>query len=166
VAVRRNGIALVGFMGAGKSTVGRHLAQQLGWPFVDTDEVLAGRYGPVHEQITREGLGVFREREKELALSLCDGVARVLATGGGTLLDATVREELPRHYGLVLLDVPLEVAARRVEGDGSRPRPLWDEGVAQRYEERRGLYQMAELRLDATEPVQALVEEIVAWRRR
>jgi shikimate kinase len=165
LAVRRSGIALVGFMGAGKTTVGRELAHQLGWPLLDLDDALAERYGPVHEQIAREGLPVFRERERELALSLCDGVPRVLATGGGTLLDPAVRAELPRHYVLVLLDVPLEVAGRRVQQDGSRPRPLWDEAVAQRYEERRGLYQMAELRLDGTRSVQELVDEIVAWTR-
>jgi hypothetical protein len=57
------------------------------------------------------------------------------------------------------------VSSRMSRGSGSRPRPLWDEAVAQRYEERRGLYQMAELRLDGTRSVQELVDEIVAWTR-
>lgn len=152
-------------MGAGKSTVGRSVAQRLGWPFVDLDERLTERYGPIAEQVVSHGLAAFRAREREEALSLCMSLSNdapiVLATGGGTLLDPEVRSMLSRQFALVWLDLPLQAAAARVGDDPGRP--LWDEAVKQRYEERLPLYSLAPLRLDATQPVPALVEQIVEW---
>lgn len=137
------GVALVGFMGAGKSAVGRALAELLGWPLVDLDQVLVERHGPIEAQIREHGVPVFRARERAAALSLCDGVRRVLATGGGTFEDPEVRDALRAAYRTVFLDVPLAgIAARVGEGSG---RPLWGPDVAERFARRRPAYALAEL---------------------
>ena len=156
----RAGIALVGFMGSGKTTVGRALARRLGWSFVDLDDRLASRHGPIADQIALDGLGAFRRREVAAAIELCDGRARVLATGGGTWIEREARDALARGYLAVWLDAPLDVISARVgDGDG---RPLWDERVGMRYEERRPLYATAPVRVDAEQPVERIVDQIVA----
>jgi shikimate kinase len=154
------GIALIGFMGSGKTTVGRALAARLGWPFVDLDAELAAAFGPIADQIARDGEPAFRARERARALALCDGQRRVLATGGGTWLDASVRLAIGGAYRTAWLDVPLDVVAGRV-GDGEG-RPLWDDRVGVRYEERRPLYAEAALRVDGDAPVDAIVDRILA----
>ncbi|MEZ4236134.1 MAG: shikimate kinase [Myxococcota bacterium] len=138
----RPGVALVGFMGSGKSSVGRALAERLGWPLVDLDEVLVARYGPIAEQVRRDGLARFRAREREAALALCDGVQRVLATGGGTFEDDEVRAALRAAYRTVFLDVPLEAIAARIGAGAGRP--LWDAEVPARYAARLPRYREAE----------------------
>lgn len=157
------GLALVGFMGAGKSTVGRALSARLGRPFLDTDDVLTARFGPPAVQIGQEGEAAFRAREAALVDEL---VARaggeVLATGGGLVVDPLVRARLRTAYDLVALDAPLEVLAERV-GAGD-DRPLWDADVAARFATRRSAYGDADLVLPTAErDVDAVVEAIVAW---
>lgn len=133
------GLALVGFMGAGKSTVGRVLAGRLGWPFVDTDQVLIRRFGAIAAQL-RDGEASFRAREAEVVRELCDESLRVLATGGGAFLDEASRRCLEASYDTVYLAAPLHVLADRVAGAG---RPLWDDDVVQRFEVRRPVYETA-----------------------
>jgi shikimate kinase len=132
----RRGVALVGFMGAGKSTVGRALADRVGWPMVDLDQILVERHGPIDAQIRGEGIAVFRARERAAALALCDGGLRVLATGGGTFEDAEVRDALRAAYRTVFLDVPLDVIAARLESGGRRTDQRTPLGVTSR--ENRG----------------------------
>ncbi len=132
-------------MGAGKSTLGRRLAEELGWSFVDLDERLAREHGPVADQIRLEGEPVFRARERELALACCDGARRVLALGGGAWADPILREALPRHYLTVWLRAPLGVLAARAAGSD---RPLWDDRVAERLAAREPVYALADRVLD------------------
>lgn len=154
------GVALGGFMATGKTTVGRALSNRLGLPFVDLDQVIEAVHGPIPEQFRVDGEQAFRRREREALEALCDGGARVLATGGGAWVDPRNRRSLRRSYRTVVLDAPMEVLAARVAGSG---RPLWDETVRARYESRRTAYQDAELVLDAARPVDDLVEEIAQW---
>ena len=157
------GVALVGFMGAGKTTVGRILASRLGWPFADLDEELALRSGPIARQIEVEGIAVFRAREAALARELCDGVARVLATGGGTFVDPATRAALGAAYRTAWLDAPLAVLEARI-GQGDARRPLWSASRAARYEERRAAYGEAELRIDtAGRTAEQVADEVIAW---
>lgn len=160
------GVALVGFMGSGKSTVARLLARRLDWAVVDLDERLVASHGPIAEQIRRDGLATFRLREREEALGWCTGGPRVLATGGGTVLDPEVRAGLWRAYRTVWLDAPLEALSARI-GSGE-DRPLWDGEVARRYAERRPIYALAELGIDTSGLApEAVVERIVGhWRIR
>ncbi len=135
-------------MGAGKTTVGRLLAARLRWPFVDTDEVLAARHGPVAAQL-REGEGVFRAREAAVIAECCDGKRRVLATGGGAFVDPDSRRRLLASYVTVHLEVSLPEVARRLVGGPDRP--LFDAGAPARWQERQAAYAEAHLHVSTAE---------------
>lgn len=157
------GVALGGFMRVGKTTVGRRLAARLGWPFVDLDEAIAARFGPIARQFREDGEAEFRARERAVLLELCDGRPRVLATGGGTWADADLREALARCYRRVVLTAPLEVLERRAEMDsgGEDPRPLWAE-AADRLWRRHPAYAEADLHVDvARRDPEAVVDAIL-----
>jgi shikimate kinase len=164
LAERAPGVVLGGFMGAGKSTVGRSLAARLGLPFVDTDRVLGARFGPIPEQLARDGEAVFRTREARVVRELCDGVPRVVATGGGVFADAGLREQLRATYVLVTLRAPLAVLRERVgRGEG---RPLWGEGAAALLERRTPGYEDVDHVVDvAGLDVDAVVAEVLACVR-
>jgi shikimate kinase len=155
-------VALIGFMGAGKSTVARRVAEVLAWPSVDLDAVLTAAHGPIPDQIAGVGWDTFRARERAAALTLCDGRVRVLATGGGTLEDAEVRDALGRCYRTVWLDAPFAVLAARA---GPAGRPAWDGDVERRLARRVPLYATADLRVDGARPVDEVVADVVAWVR-
>jgi len=114
-------IVLVGFMGAGKTTVGRLLATHLGLRFVDSDKVIEETEGlAVREIFETQGEPAFRRIETETITGLLDGPDAVLAVGGGALTSAGVRTALAGHR-VVLLDVALDEALERVASDPGRP---------------------------------------------
>jgi shikimate kinase len=117
-------IVLVGFMGAGKTTVGRLLAERLGLPFTDSDEAIERHAGRSVPQIFAEdGEPAFRALEHQVIAELLDGPALVLALGGGAAEHPGTRDRLARAQ-VVYLQVGYEQAMRRVGGDadpGSRP---------------------------------------------
>jgi shikimate kinase len=147
-------IILIGFMGSGKSTVGRRLAQRLGWQFLDVDEQIVGRDGRTVERIFREsGERRFREIESEILAELVRRERVVLAGGGGLFLSASNRRLARRSARTVWLDVPLAVCADRVGRGGGRP--LWPpgdpQGLRALFDRRGAVYALAELRLEAGE---------------
>jgi len=109
-------IALIGFMGSGKSTVGRSLARRLGWRFVDTDAVIeraAGRSIP--DVFRQEGEAAFREREADAVASVGAGEGQVIAAGGGAVLRRENADAL-RNAGLVVwLTARADVVVARTE---------------------------------------------------
>lgn len=119
-AAPRRALVLIGFMGAGKSTVAAELARALGVQAIDSDELLAKRFGhSVAEEFERSGEASFRAAEEQLVCDLLDAAApgAVLALGGGSILSARVRAALEPHV-VVLLDVEAEQAWERVAGSG------------------------------------------------
>ena len=142
------GVALGGFMGSGKSTVGLSLSTRLGMPFVDMDVVLTERFGPIPDQFAQDGEAVFRMRERGLVAELCDGRVRVVATGGGVWVDPENRSALGLHYTTVVLHAPLSVLAQRV--GSATGRPLWGDDVASRFRQRESAYSDADLSLDTS----------------
>lgn len=135
-------IVLVGFMGAGKTTVGRLLARELGVPFVDADAAIETAVGlSVPEIFSSRGEPGFRRIEAETIADLLAGDDVVLALGGGALGSADVRQALAGHR-VVLLDVPLAEALVRVGGDPSRPM-LARPDLAELYEGRQQAYRDA-----------------------
>jgi shikimate kinase len=152
------GLALAGFMGVGKTTVGRRLAMRVGLPFCDLDALLTERFGPIAAQWAEVGEAGFRAREAALVAELCDGTPRVVALGGGTWVDPKNRARLREHYRAIVLDAPLEVVRQRIgSGEG---RPLAGE-LAERYAARREVYQDADLIVDATLPIEVVIDRIV-----
>lgn len=148
-------IVLIGFMGSGKSTVGRELHQRLGYPLVDMDQVLEQRAGKSIAAIfADEGEAVFREREASLLEELVDGTAprRIISTGGGVIGRARNRVLLRQLGYVVWLHAPAEVILERTGKNRDRPL-LQAEDPAARVEllmaERKPLYaQTAHLRIE------------------
>ncbi len=120
---RRGGAAvLLGFMGAGKSSVGRIVARRLGADFVDVDvriESAAGR--SVTEIFASQGEEVFREMEAEAIRDAVSAPGRVVAAGGGAFIDPGNRALLREYAPVVFLDASPETVIARLSRDASRP---------------------------------------------
>jgi len=115
-------IVLVGFMGAGKTTVGQLLAARLGLPFADADAVIEQRTGtPVPQIFAEQGEPAFRALEQETIASLLAGPRLVLALGGGAAEHEQTRRVLRAAEHTIYLHVPYEAALDRVGGDNGRP---------------------------------------------
>jgi shikimate kinase len=115
-------IFLVGLMGAGKSTIGRHLAKSLGLEFVDSDHEIERRTGASIPLIFDvEGEAGFRQREKKVIDELSRRSGIVLATGGGVVLDADNRARLRERGQVVYLYATVEQLLARTAKDRNRP---------------------------------------------
>lgn len=115
-------VILVGPMGAGKSTIGRFLAETLKWPFYDTDREVESRSGANIPWIFDvEGEEGFRRRESEVLQELCALQNCVIATGGGTVLDGENRKRLRQSGWVLFLKVTLEQQVQRTLKDKNRP---------------------------------------------
>jgi shikimate kinase len=114
-------IVLVGFMGAGKTTVGHLLAGKLGLPFTDSDVVIESRSGrTVPEIFAGEGEPAFRELEREVTAELLRGHDAVIALGGGAVEHPATRDAL-KGSQVVYLHVGYDEAMQRVSDDAGRP---------------------------------------------
>ncbi len=174
-------LALTGFMGAGKTTVGKLVASRQGWRFLDVDAVIETENGhSIAELFQKHGEAWFREREHRTIAELvqADSVVNltetqaestvlqpcVLALGGGAIEDARTRRLLLQSPAvrLIYLDVSLDEAIRRcsVEAQILRPVLADRERLAARYRQRLPLYRQAHL----TVPVDGLLPEEIAQR--
>jgi shikimate kinase/3-dehydroquinate synthase len=121
---------LVGFMGAGKTTVGHILAERLGQPFVDSDVLIEQRLGRnIRDVFATEGETYFRELEHATIAELVRGQEAVIALGGGAVEDPRTRAVL-RNARVIYLRIDYKEALARVQGDAYRPmlhRPDLDE---------------------------------------
>jgi len=116
------GIVLVGFMGSGKSSVGRELARRFRAPFVDVDERIESSAGsPIRELFAREGEPAFREREKAALREALSVKGCVIATGGGAFSDEENRVLLRTYAPVVYLEAEVETLLERLAGDLGRP---------------------------------------------
>jgi len=124
------GVALVGYRGTGKSTVGRIVAARLGWPFADADREVEARAGrPIRAVFEADGEPAFRDLEAAALADLCTRRPLVLATGGGAVIRAANRAAL-RAFGFVawLRADPATLADRLRRSPGDRP-PLTAAGL-------------------------------------
>ena len=118
----RKTVVMVGMMGAGKTAVGRALAQLFGVPFVDSDhEIEAAANMTVPEIFARDGEPFFRARESEIISRLLQGSACVLSTGGGAFLSPVNRAAISRHGVSVWLNADVELLWSRVKHRDTRP---------------------------------------------
>jgi shikimate kinase/3-dehydroquinate synthase len=124
-------LALIGFMGAGKTTIGREVARATHRPFVDTDEEIEKRHGPIPQIFEERGETEFRRLEEQVVAEALSGADAVLALGGGAVLSAATRQRVRARAFTVFLDVDLATAWQRVRGS--------DRPLAQNEEEFRRL---------------------------
>lgn len=156
-------ILLVGLSGSGKSTVGRLLARQLGRPYIDTDDALARRAGrSIPAIFAAEGEQHFRQLEAAEVRTALAGPPSVISLGGGALLHPATRIHAADQC-LIWLDADPTVLARRVAPQGeARGRPLLAGAdpvgrLRELADQRRSLYAQAHIRLEASQPVEAVV---------
>lgn len=163
--MRADKIYLVGFMGAGKSTVARVLGKRLDWRVEDVDARIERAERRDIPTIFREqGEPYFRARERDALLHLLPDRGVVVASGGGTFDDPANRELMLRDGAVVWLDAPLATVLSRVPLDGRRPLATDRRAMEQLYNQRLAAYRLAHLRVDAGRgSVEELVELIVEW---
>jgi shikimate kinase len=118
-------IVLTGFMGTGKTTVGRILADSLGFDFVDTDELIEADNGPIPLIFAEQGEDTFRSIEHAVAVDLAERHRTVIATGGRLMLDPRNALALGETGRVFCLAAPAATILERVLGDGAT-RPLLD----------------------------------------
>jgi len=163
-------VFLVGFMGAGKSSVGRALAARLNWVFEDLDDRIESREGRTVAEIFRDsGEEEFRVAEHEALRQVVEelhgGGMKIIALGGGAFVQNEV-QNLLRTAGIpaVFLDAPVDELYRRGAEDGVlRPLRRDEEAFRRLYQERRPVYLGAALAIETwRKPVAAIVDEIIS----
>lgn len=118
----RRPVALIGLMGAGKSSIGKRLAQRLGLPFVDADDEIEAAAGlSIAEIFERFGEPHFRDGERRVIARLIDGKPKVIATGGGAFMTEETRALILARTQAVWLDADIDTLVERVKKRGHRP---------------------------------------------
>ncbi len=137
-------IVLCGFMGCGKSTVGRNLARKTGKKFLDMDSYIEEKAGmSVSEIFDRYGEQSFRDMEHRACIELSDMTDLVIASGGGAFTFKRNSEAFRGKDTIVLLDVPLDIIRVRLKNDRTRPllqKPDKDRVMKELYDKRLPLY--------------------------
>lgn len=165
----RQHLYMTGFMGAGKSTVGRALAERLERSFVDLDASIEAQQGvTIAEIFASRGEAWFRQLESEALRSLDDSIALVVATGGGVLSVPENREWMRAHGIVIWLDISFELVLDRLAAPDRETRPLFESESQLRelFAKRRSQYRDSDLRIEvmsshSAEAVAAMIHDIL-----
>jgi len=161
------GIYMVGFMGSGKSTIGRHLARRLGWNFFDTDdEIEAAEKMRIADIFEARGEPEFQRIETEIIRQHVRWIERgrpaVLALGSGAFCEEAIRELLANNGVAIWLDCPLETVQRRVAGATPRPPARDSEAFGKLFQARREQYRYADAHIHVqTDDPEVVVDMIL-----
>jgi shikimate kinase len=167
-ALGRRSVVLVGMMGAGKSSIGRRLAQRLGVTFVDADaEIEAAAGMTIAEIFATYGEPYFRSGEQRVIARLLESGPKVLATGGGAFINPETRAGIRQKGVSVWLKAEFEVLMRRVKRRATADRPMLQGDPAQRIrhlmDERYPVYAEADVTVMSREVShEIIVNEIVS----
>ncbi|APV43544.1 shikimate kinase [Dehalogenimonas formicexedens] len=164
----KSNISLIGFMGSGKSTVGKRLARRLERDFIETDRLIEERAGmPVGDIFQERGETWFRDAEQEVIKGISDSAQNaVIACGGGAVIRQANIEQLKRCSVVVYLETPIPALKERLASSRKRPllnRPDRDTVIEELHEARRPVYEAA---ADVTvktgkRPFAAVISEII-----
>jgi len=163
-------IFLIGFMGSGKTTVGRLLADELGWSFIDIDDLIERKEGMKISDIFKyKGEGYFRNLERETLEGIInDGENMVIATGGGLGADPEALKLMKEKGFVIWLDVDFEEFKKRCSEDRNRPLlRLNEDRLKEIFTERKLVYKGAHIRVDASRDYKSILESIkesLPWR--
>lgn len=152
----RPNIVLIGFMGTGKTTVGRLLAGRFGLAFVDMDDEIAARAGkPIPRIFAEDGEPHFRAMERDVAREVAARRGQVVATGGGVVLNPDNVRDFAASGLVVCLTADPETIVKRVSGDSTRPLLAGDRDEKMRkalslLEKRKPLYDALPHRIDTS----------------
>jgi shikimate kinase len=160
-------LVLVGMMGAGKSSIGRRLADRLGLVFVDADTAIEEAAGKTITEIFAEhGEDYFRDGERRVISRLLEGGGKVLATGGGAFMSEPTRTLIRARGISIWLKAALPVLMERVKRRSNRPllKANDPEAVLQRLiDERYPVYALADITIESRDvPHEIILDEIVA----
>jgi shikimate kinase len=153
-------VVLVGMMGAGKSSIGRRLSARLGIPFVDADTEIESAAGmTIPEIFAKHGEPYFRAGEARVIARLLDGEPKVLATGGGAVMDAHTRELIAEKGVSIWLNADIDVLIKRTKRRSDRP--LVDK-IKELLPVREPFYAESDITIHSRdEPHETIVDEIV-----
>lgn len=155
---------LIGFMGAGKSTIARALGRRIGWRVVDIDEHIESRERrSVASIFTQSGEPYFRQMERQVLGDLLPERNLIIATGGGTFAEPDNRVLMLADGSVAWLDLSLAQVVERVPVDGRRPLAADRVQMEQLYMRRQLVYAQAHVRIDASRPVAEVVERLLEW---
>ena len=166
VEERKGFVAIIGDVGVGKTTIGKLLAERLGYDFVDMDEEIEKREGITISEIFRvKGESRFRELESRLVKELSQNNGLVIACGGGVIADTENAEILLKSSRMVYLTASIEEIINRIDNDNSRPlleveNP--EKVASELYERRKPVYtKYAEITVDTTSKTPKEIVEMV-----
>lgn len=161
----RKRVYLTGFMGAGKTTVGRALAEQLCVPMIDTDSYIEEKVGkPIKQIFAEEGEEAFRRYEREFLRTLPPDKL-IVTTGGGMVIQPENREWMKQTGTVIYLHCEFAEIMRRLADDDTRPLFSNKQAEFQRlWEQRLPYYSEAHIVIDTTgKRVEEIVQEIMEW---
>ena len=155
---------LVGFMGAGKTTVARALGRRIGWRVVDVDDQIEARERrSIASIFAQQGEPYFRDLERSVLRDLLPERNVIVATGGGTFAEPDNRVVMLADGAVAWLDVPLTRIIDRVPPDGRRPLAADREKMELLFQRRQAAYTQAHVRIDGGRPVDEVVERLLEW---
>jgi len=162
--VKADKLYLVGFMGAGKTTVAQAIGRRIGWRPEDIDSRIEAReHRTVAAIFAEEGEVYFRRVERLVLHDLLPERNIVVAAGGGTFVDPENRALMLGDGAVVWLDVPLTAVLDRIPVDGRRPLAADRVQMEELYHRRRAGYAAAHVRIDASRPLDDVVERLLDW---
>ena len=162
--MRADKLYLVGFMASGKTTVARALGRRIGWRVEDIDERIEARERRTVASIfAQDGEPYFRQVERTVLRELLPERNLILATGGGTFVDPENRMTMLADGAVAWLDAPLAQVLERLPADGRRPLATDRAQMEQLFLHRRLAYEAAQFRVDASLPLDDIVERLMDW---
>ncbi len=162
-------IILCGFMGSGKTTLAKGLAEALGLPLIDTDEEIVRRQGrSIADIFAESGEPYFRSLETELIKELSEKQGYIISLGGGLAVNEKNHPYLKAAGTLILLDCGTEETLRRISGDKSRPLTAGGkEDIINRYNFRKPIYEsVADIVIDSSSSPEQTLEQALAEIRK